>query len=261
MQIATWNVNSIRTRLGHIQKWLQKNPVDVLCLQETKVVDEQFPHDSFPGYTCTIAGQKSYNGVAILSKVLPTAVSVGFTPVLGADLVGDLDTQKRLIHTRIAGVEIINIYVPNGQAVGSDKFAYKLRWLDVLHQYLVHFLSPNLPVCICGDWNIAPADVDIYDPEDKAEHIMASPWERQAFSRFLTLNFYDSFRLFCQEAGQFTWWDYRAGAFRRNHGWRIDHILMSASLRPGAKNCWIDREPRSWEQPSDHAPVILELSQ
>jgi len=165
MQIATWNVNSIRTRLGHIQQWLQKNPVDILCLQETKVVDEQFPQDSFPGYTCAVAGQKSYNGVAILSKIIPTSISIGFTPVLGAEAVGDLDAQKRLIHAQINGIEIINIYVPNGQSVGSEKYDYKLRWLRALHQYLSHFASLNLPVCVCGDWNIAPTDLDIYDPE------------------------------------------------------------------------------------------------
>jgi exodeoxyribonuclease-3 len=259
MQIATWNVNSIRTRLGHVQQWLQKNPVDVLCLQETKVIDEQFPHDSFPGYNCAIAGQKSYNGVAILSKNVPTSISIGFTPVLGWEQVGDLDEQKRLIHTQINGVEVINIYVPNGQSVGSEKYEYKMRWLNMLNQYLRHFSSLNLPVCICGDWNIAPEDMDIYDPENKAEHIMASAPERQAFKRFLDLNFQDSFRLFSQEAGQFTWWDYRAGSFRRNHGWRIDHILLSSSLCSRAKNCWIDREPRSWEQPSDHTPLVLEL--
>ncbi len=259
MQIATWNVNSIRTRLGHIQQWLQKHPVDILCLQETKVVDEQFPQDSFPGYTCAIAGQKSYNGVAILSKIIPTSISIGFTPVLGAEAVGDLDAQKRLIHAQINGIEIINIYVPNGQSVGSEKYDYKLRWLRALHQYLSHFASLNLPVCVCGDWNIAPTDLDIYDPENKAEHIMASPLERQAFAELLRLNFQDGLRLCSQEAGQFTWWDYRAGAFRRNQGWRIDHILVSSSLRPGVKNCWIDREPRSWAQPSDHTPVVLEL--
>ncbi len=259
MQIATWNVNSIRTRLAQIQQWLAKNPVDVLCLQETKVVDEQFPQAHFPGYHCAIAGQKSYNGVAILSKQVPARTSRGFAPILGGESVGDLDEQKRLIHVQIQGLEIINIYVPNGQSVGSEKYAYKLRWLTTLHQYLSAIVHPERPVCVCGDWNIAPTDLDIYDPADKAEHIMASPPERTAFQQFLDLHFQDSFRLCSQAAGQFTWWDYRAGSFRRNHGWRIDHILISAPLRPLVKNCWIDREPRGWQQPSDHAPVVLEL--
>ncbi|APB34206.1 exodeoxyribonuclease III [Gloeomargarita lithophora Alchichica-D10] len=259
MQIATWNVNSIRMRLGHIQQWLEKNPVDVLCLQETKVMDEQFPQDAFPGYTCAIAGQKSYNGVAILSKIKPTAISVGFAPILGAEVIGDLDVQKRLIHIQIQSIEIINVYVPNGQSIGSEKYEYKLCWLRALYQYLSHFTSLKLPVCVCGDWNIAPTDLDIYNPENKQDHIMASPPERQAFEDFLSLNFQDSLRRFSQESEQFTWWDYRAGSFRRNHGWRIDHILISSWLHSRAKNCWIDREPRGWEQPSDHTPVILEL--
>ncbi|MEN9216346.1 MAG: exodeoxyribonuclease III [Gloeomargarita sp. HHBFW_bins_162] len=259
MQIATWNVNSIRTRLSHIQKWLQEHAVDVLCVQETKVTDEQFPTQAFPGYHCAIAGQKSYNGVAILSKDLPTVTTIGFTPILGAESVGDLDEQKRLIHTQIGGLDIINIYVPNGQSVGSEKYEYKLRWLDTLKQYLRSVLEKKKQVCVCGDWNIAPTDLDIYDPENKAGHIMASPLERDAFQQFLELCFQDSFRLFSQEPGQFTWWDYRAGSFRRNHGWRIDHILIHSALRPFVKQCWIDREPRTWEQPSDHAPVILEL--
>ena len=259
MRIATWNVNSIRTRLAHVQEWLSKHPVDVLCLQETKVVDDQFPHECFPGYTCTIAGQKSYNGVAILTKTPPQLTSIGFAPILGTEATGDLDAQKRLLYIQVQGLHIVNVYVPNGQSVGSEKYAYKLRWLRALHQYLGHLTKASLPICVCGDWNIAPTDLDIYDPQGKSEHIMASPPERQAFADVLSLNFCDSFRLFSQTGGQFTWWDYRAGSFRRNQGWRIDHILVSFQLQTEAKNCWIDREPRTWPQPSDHAPVVLEL--
>ncbi|MCS7226892.1 MAG: exodeoxyribonuclease III [Gloeomargarita sp. SKYB31] len=259
MQIATWNVNSIRTRLGHIQTWLQKHPVEILCLQETKVTDDQFPTEAFPGYHCVVAGQKSYNGVAILTRIPPTHVSVGFVPLLGQEWTGHLDEQKRLIHVQIQGLEIVNVYVPNGQSVGSDKYDYKLRWLAALHQYLQRLLQQTSQVCVCGDWNVAPTDLDIYDPQDKQAHIMASPSERAAFQQVLALDFQDSFRLFCHEGGHFTWWDYRAGAFRRNQGWRIDHILISQPLRSWAKHCWIDREPRAWPQPSDHVPVVLEL--
>ncbi|MEN9250308.1 MAG: exodeoxyribonuclease III [Gloeomargarita sp. GXS_bins_116] len=259
MRIATWNVNSVRTRLPHIQSWLARHPVEVLCLQETKVTDDQFPQEAFPGYTCVVAGQKAYNGVAVLTRIPPERVSVGFAPLLGPEWVGRLDEQKRLLHVQIQGLEIVNVYVPNGQSVGSDKYDYKLRWLAALHQYLQRLLLRTSQVCVCGDWNVAPTDLDIYDPRDKQEHIMASPAERAAFQQVLALSFQDSFRLFWPEGGHFTWWDYRAGAFRRNQGWRIDHILISQTLRPWAKNCWIDREPRTWQQPSDHTPVILEL--
>jgi exodeoxyribonuclease III len=260
MKIATWNVNSIRTRLNHVIQWLEANPVDVLCVQETKVVDKDFP--ALPpelGYHAYVSGQKSYNGVALLSRVPLESVDTGFACVLG-DTIADLDEQKRVITGILNGVRIINLYVPNGSEVGSEKYQYKLRWLLALHDYLKTRLSQDTNVLVCGDFNIAPDDRDIYDPAGKANHIMASEAERQALQKALMeLGFVDSFRQFTQESGQFTWWDYRTGAFRRNAGWRIDHHYLSPELSQRAKQCTIDTVPRTWEKPSDHTPVIVEL--
>ena len=262
MQIATWNVNSIRTRQQIVADWLQQNSIDVLCLQETKVRDEQFPIAPFAdlGYQVYISGQKSYNGVAIFSKQPLENVSCGFTPLLGKDVVGDFDEQKRVISGTIDNVRIINLYVPNGSAIGSEKYEYKLTWLGLLKQYLQKLqTTESSEVCICGDFNIALEDKDIYNAKNKAKHIMSSPTEREALQDVLTVGLRDVFRKFTDETGHYSWCDYRAAGFARDRGWRIDHIYLTPDTYKAAKNCWIDREPRGWEKPSDHTPVIVEL--
>ncbi|MBW4483615.1 MAG: exodeoxyribonuclease III [Tildeniella torsiva UHER 1998/13D] len=262
MKVATWNVNSVRSRLDHATQWLQTNPVDVLCLQETKVVNETFPTAAFSelGYTAYIYGQKSYNGVALLSKQPLENVQYGFAPVLGADRVGDLDDQKRVIAGLWGDIYIVNLYVPNGSSIGSEKYEYKLRWLACLQEYLAALLMeyPNLNVC--GDFNIALEDKDIYNAEGKEKHIMSSPVEREALRIVLSVGLKDGFRLFNDEGGHFSWWDYRTAAFQRNMGWRIDHHYLSPGLGDRALSCTIDIEPRRWEKPSDHTPVIMEYA-
>lgn len=262
MKIATWNVNSIRSRQDHVVNWLGSNTIDVLCLQETKVIDQGFPQAPFEelGYHLYIWGQKAYNGVAIFSKIPLEDVSVGFTPIVGEELAGDFDQQKRVITGVIAGVRIVNLYVPNGSAVGSEKYDYKLRWLKVLLTYL-RILQPQSPggICICGDFNIALEDRDIYKPEGRDKHIMASPAERQALREILALGFQDAFRKFTQEGGHFSWWDYRTRAFSGNRGWRIDHHYLTPELYEQGISCTIDIEPRKQTKPSDHAPVIVEI--
>lgn len=261
MKVATWNVNSIRSRLDHVTLWLKDNPIDVLCVQETKVIDADFPRAAFEelGYYAYISGQKSYNGVALLSRAPLENVSNGFVPILG-ETIADLDEQKRVITGILNGVRIVNLYVPNGSEVGSEKYQYKLRWLSVLRDYLKALLAQDQNLLVCGDFNIAPDDRDIYDPAGKANHIMASEAERQALQKsVLALDLVDIFRQFNAEDGQFTWWDYRTGAFRRNAGWRIDHHYLSPQLCDRAKTCTIDRTPRTWEKPSDHTPVIVDL--
>jgi exodeoxyribonuclease III len=262
MKIATWNVNSIRTRLEHLVGWLGDNPVDALCVQETKVVDQDFPRSPLEalGYHVYVSGQKSYNGVALLSRSPLTDVSMGFTPILGEAIVGDLDDQKRVITGVLEGVRIINLYVPNGSAIGSEKYEYKLRWLGVLRDYLKALMTQHINLLVCGDFNVAPEDRDIHDPTGREQHIMASDGERQALQQAIfDLGLADAFRKFNPEAGQFSWWDYRAAAFRRNLGWRIDHHYLSPSLYEQAKSCDIDTAPRKLEKPSDHAPVVVEI--
>ncbi|NET31803.1 MAG: exodeoxyribonuclease III [Cyanothece sp. SIO1E1] len=261
MKIATWNVNSIRTRLEHVVDWLRENSVDVLCLQETKVVDPDFPRSPFEelGYQVYVSGQKSYNGVAMLSQTPLQAVSMGFTPIVGATTVGDLDEQKRVITGVLGDIRLVNLYVPNGSSVGSEKYHYKLRWFEVLREYLKSLLANQANLLVCGDFNIALEDQDIYDPAGKENHIMASETERDALRSILDLGLADAFRKFNREGGHFSWWDYRAASFRRNLGWRIDHHYLSASLYERAQSCIIDIAPRKLPKPSDHAPVVVEL--
>lgn len=261
MQIATWNVNSIRTRLTHVTDWLTTCPVDVLCVQETKVVDNDFPVDPIEavGYRAYYSGQKSYNGVAMLSKAPLEDVSAGFTPIVGPELVDDLDEQKRVITGILDGVRIVNLYVPNGSSIGSDKYDYKLRWLGVLKTYLEKLLADNDNLLVCGDFNIALEDRDIHNPEGKEKHIMSSPTERETLKDVLTLGLKDAFRKFHEDGGHFSWWDYRAASFRRNMGWRIDHHYLSPALYDRAVSCTIDVEPRKREKPSDHTPVVVEI--
>ncbi|ANV90311.1 exodeoxyribonuclease III [Picosynechococcus sp. PCC 8807] len=260
MEIATWNVNSVRSRQTHICQWLEQTGVDLLCLQETKVVDPDFPRQPFEalGYHTSISGQKSYNGVALLSREPLQDVIIGFTPVVGAAIAQDFDAQKRVISGVIGDVRVVNLYVPNGSAVGSEKYDYKLGWFEVLKAYLKELCKDDREILMCGDFNIALEDRDIYMPK-KPDHIMASPAERETLTAILDFGFQDVFRKFNQDADQFSWWDYRTRGFSRNRGWRIDHIYLTEKLYGQAKRCWIDREPRGWEKPSDHTPVIVEL--
>lgn len=260
MKIATWNVNSIRTRQGLVCDWLRANPVEVLCVQETKVIDADFPRDPFEalGYELAVSGQKSYNGVAILSRLPLEQVDIGFSALLPPEQVGDLDEQKRAIAATIAGVRLINLYVPNGGDYSSDKYQYKLRWLALLYDYIQKTLDKNQDLCICGDFNIAPDDRDIHTPPGKTPVVGTTAAEREALQRCLSLGLADAFRKFNQEDKQYSWWDYRAGAFPRNRGWRIDHHYLTPELYQQATACTIDREPRQWTKPSDHTPVIVE---
>lgn len=261
MRMATWNVNSIRTRLTQVIEWIQQESIDLLCLQETKVIDADFPTAEFRdlGYQVYVSGQKAYNGVALISREPLTEVSKGFTPVLGTEQVGDFDDQKRVITGIIQGVRMINLYVPNGSDVGSDKYVYKLRWLEILKAYLHYWIQTDRPqLLVCGDFNIALEDRDIYDPK-KAGQIMASDPERQALQAILDLGFEDIFRTFRPDPGYFSWWDYRSGGFQRNRGWRIDHIYLTRALVAQATDCHIDPGPRGNPKPSDHAPVVLDL--
>lgn len=259
MKIATWNVNSIRTRQQILLDWLQQHQVDVLCLQETKVQDPDFPRSPFTdlGYNVYISGQKSYNGVAIFSLNPLTEVSYGFSPIVG-DTAAEWDLQKRVISGILDGIRIVNLYVPNGSAIDSDKYRYKLGWLQTLIEYL-QTLQPTAEICMCGDFNIAPENKDIYTDKNRDKHIMSSPPEREALKQILDLGFQDAFRKFTDGSGHFSWWDYRSGGFARNRGWRIDHHYLTSKLYQQATQCWIDVAPRQLEKPSDHAPVIVEF--
>jgi exodeoxyribonuclease-3 len=260
MKIGTWNVNSIRTRLEQVVNWLKQSGVDVLCLQETKVVNESFPQEPFKelGYHLITSGQKSYNGVAIISRQPLEDVSVGFTCIL-SDVDSKWDEQKRVISGVINGIRIINLYVPNGSSIGSEKYEYKLQWLKILGDYLQkqQFSTPD--ICMCGDFNIALEDKDIHENTNPKNHIMSSEMERQALRDILALGFADAFRKFTLEGGHYSWWDYRAASFPRNRGWRIDHHYLTPELYDRAKSCTIDIEPRKLTQPSDHTPVVVEL--
>lgn len=260
MKIATWNVNSIRSRQSQVVSWLEENSIDILCLQETKVVDQDFPQGPFEdlGYHVYIYGQKAYNGVAIFTRTPLEDVSRGFAPIVGEELAGDFDQQKRVITGTVGDVRIINLYVPNGAIVGSEKYDYKLGWFKVLKEYLQILTEKPQGICMCGDFNIALEDKDIYKSKGEKQ-IMASPAEREALLSILELGFADAFRKFNQEGGYFSWWDYRTRAFNGNRGWRIDHHYLTPELYDRAKGCTIDIEPRKQTKPSDHAPVIVEL--
>ena len=260
MRVATWNVNSIRTRQQIVTDWLQQHRVDVLCLQETKVQDSQFPRSPFEelGYNVYISGQKSYNGVAIFSLNPLSEVSSDFSAIVG-EVAADFDEQKRVISGVAEGVRIVNLYVPNGSAIASEKYEYKLNWLKMLRQYLQTLQEKESRICVCGDFNIALEDKDIYTAKGRDKHIMSSPVEREALNKVLELGFKDAFRKFTTEPGHYSWWDYRAAGFTRNRGWRIDHHYLTPELYQQATRCWIDIEPRKLEKPSDHAPVIVEF--
>ena len=254
MRIATWNVNSLKVRLPHMLDWLATHQPDVLCLQETKQEDRQFPLDALQqtGYQAAFSGQKTYNGVAIISKVTATDVTYGLPDFP--------DEQKRLIAATFNGIRAVCVYVPNGQSVDSDKYQYKLSWLTALHGWLKEELARYPKLVLLGDFNIAPEDRDIYDPEAWEGNVLVSEPERRKFRNLLQLGLRDSFRLFEQPDKSYSWWDYRMMAFRRNMGLRIDHILLSNALAPACTGCTIDRTPRKLERPSDHAPVVAELA-
>lgn len=252
MKIATWNVNSLRVRLPHLLGWLADQQPDVVCLQETKLQDADFPHAELQaaGYHSVFSGQKTYNGVAILSREPIGAVHAGIPDFE--------DEQRRVIAATVAGVRIICVYIPNGQEVGSDKYAYKLRWLDALHAWLKDELQKYPKLALLGDYNIAPEDRDVYDPVAWKDKVLCSVPERDAFRGLLALGLRDAFRLFEQAEKSYSWWDYRMLAFRRNQGLRIDHILISNALQ--CSGCHIDKAPRKLERPSDHTPVIAEVN-
>lgn len=264
MKIATWNVNSIRTRQEQVKQWLLDNDIDVICLQETKVIDQDFPVNNFTqiGYQTYIYGQKAYNGVAIFSKKPLTKIDYGFAGILGEENNGNLDEQKRVISAIINNIRIVNLYVPNGNSIGSEKYEYKLNWLKKLEEYLSKLKQEyKEEILVCGDFNIALEDIDIYNPKGKKDHIMASMAERESLRRILDLGFRDGFRKFTTEGNHYSWWDYRQGGFSKNRGWRIDHIYLTDNLYERAINCYIDINPRKLEKPSDHAPVVCELSE
>lgn len=254
-KIVTWNVNSIRVRLEHLLDCLRNHSPDVVCLQETKVTDDQFPIDAIEaaGYHAVFSGQKTFNGVAILSKKPLTRVLVGFP---GFD-----DPQKRILIASYGDIRVVNLYIPNGSEVGSQKYAYKLKWLDACLQFLKAELKQQDKILILGDYNIAPEDCDVHDPEKWAGKVLVSDQERAQFFKMIDLGFIDTFRLFEHDHGAtiYSWWDYRQAGFRRNNGLRIDHILASKSLGDACQNCYIDPEPRKLDRPSDHTPVIAEF--
>ncbi len=253
MKLATWNVNSLKVRLPQVLQWLADNPVDVLCLQEIKMTDDKFPVTAFDeiGYQTAFSGQKTYNGVAIISKH-PIRDVVKNNPLFP-------DEQQRIIAATIEDVRVICAYVPNGQSVDSDKYQYKLKWLQALQDWLAEELKTHPNLAILGDYNIAPADCDVHDPVSWQGQVLVSDREREAFQRLCELKLVDAFRLFDQADKMFSWWDYRQMAFRRNMGLRIDHILLSTALAARCSACVIDKIPRKWEQPSDHTPVIATI--
>jgi exodeoxyribonuclease-3 len=253
MKIATWNVNSMNIRQPHVVEWLQSAEPDVLVLQEIKQITEKFPVDDLEaiGYHSIASGQKTYNGVAVISKTPATDPVFDFP---------DLDDpQRRVLASTVGGVRIIDLYIPNGSEVGSEKYEYKLGWLASLHRFLEAEMQQHEKLVVLGDFNIAPADEDVHDPESWGEAILCSPKERAALTGLLDLGLTDVFRKFEHPEKTFSWWDYRAAGFRRNAGLRIDLILTSDAMTEKCTASYVDKEPRAWERPSDHAPVIAEF--
>ena len=275
VRIAAWNVNSLKVRLPHVLKWLQdqeksKKPIDALCLQELKLTDDKYPHKELEeaGYISIAAGQKTYNGVAIIARkaaLAPIAADHETTflkPI--RNIPGNTDEQQRILAATVCfkgmqPIRLVSAYFPNGQSPDSDKFVYKLAWLKALEEWLRGELTQNARLALLGDFNIAPNDEDVHDPAKWVGQNLVSPPEREAFQQLLSLGFTDSFRMFEQAPKSFSWWDYRMMGFRRNAGMRIDHILLSNALKEKCSASVIDKEPRTWEQPSDHAPVIAEI--
>ena len=254
MKLATWNINSLNVRLPQVLDWLATNPVDVLALQELKLTDDKFPAQAFTdiGYQAQWFGQKTYNGVALLSKAPATDVI--------KNIPGFEDDQSRVLCATIADVRVIGAYFPNGQAPGSDKFAYKMRWLTALHAWVQAELATHPQLVLMGDYNITFDDLDVWDPQGLRETIHCTTEERTHLQALIALGLTDAVRLFPQPEKNYSWWDYREFAFRRNRGLRIDHILISDAVKACAKACAVDKLPRKNERPSDHAPVVLTLA-
>lgn len=252
-KIATWNVNSLRVRLPQVLEWLAREKPDVLALQETKLVDADFPLIEIEnaGYHAIFSGQKTYNGMAILSR-LPAQEMVTALPGLE-------DPQRRVLAATIGNMRVLNIYIPNGESVISEKYQYKLGWLEKLHAYVAAEIKIHPNFVILGDFNIAPEDRDVHDPAEWEGKVLFSEPEKAAFQALLNLGIKDSFRLKDQPEKSFTWWDYRMNGFKRNRGLRIDHILISPTLATSNIHCYIDKAPRAAERPSDHAPVVAEF--
>ena len=275
IRIAAWNVNSLKVRLPHVLRWLQdqeakQQPIDALCLQELKLTDDKYPHQELEaaGYLSLAAGQKTYNGVAIivrkaaLASIASDAATSFLKPI--RNIPANTDEQQRILAATIpfAGtkpIRLVSAYFPNGQSPDSDKFIYKLDWLSKLQTWLTEELQQNQRLALLGDFNIAPADADVHDPKAWEGQNLVSPPERNAFQELINLGFSDSFRMFEQAPKTFSWWDYRMMGFRRNAGMRIDHILLSEDLKEKCSASVVDKEPRTWEQPSDHAPVIATI--
>lgn len=254
MQLATWNINSLAVRLPQVLDWLAAHPVDVLALQELKLTDDKFPAQAFAdaGYQAQWFGQKTYNGVALISKAPLTDVV--------KNIPGFEDEQSRVIAGTVDGIRVIGAYFPNGQAPGSDKFAYKMRWLDALREWVRAELAAHPQLVLMGDYNITFDDLDVWDPVGLRETIHCTSEEREKLQGLIALGLTDSVRLFAQPEKNYSWWDYRDLAFRRNRGLRIDHILVSEAVKARASACAVDKAPRKNERPSDHAPVVLTLS-
>ena len=254
MRFASWNVNSLNVRLPHVERWCKDAMPDVLALQETKLEDAKFPVAAFEaaGYHAAFSGQKTYNGVAILARQPIGDVRHGID---GYD-----DPQRRILSATVGDTRIVNLYVVNGQSVGSEKYAYKLAWLNTVAAYLAEEVRRHPRIVVMGDFNIAPDDRDVHDPEAWREQVLCSTPEREALKRVCDAGLVDSFRLFTDQAGHYSWWDYRQAAFRRNLGLRIDLVLVGDALRSACTSSVVDREPRTWERASDHAPVTVEIS-
>ena len=252
-KLASWNVNSLKVRLDQVFAWLDNTQTDVLALQETKLTDENFPCQPFidNGFHIIYSGQKTYNGVAVISRH-PLTDMITDIP----DLV---DPQRRILAVTVAGIRLLNLYVPNGATVDSDKYHYKLAWLEKVQLFIQQQLTLYPKLAVVGDFNIAPEDRDVHDPKEWQGCVLVSVREREALAKLMQLGLFDSFRLFQQEENLFSWWDYRAAGFRRNRGLRIDHILLSKELADSCRSSVIDIQPRKDERPSDHAPVFVEL--
>lgn len=253
MKVATWNVNSLRVRLPHLLDWLGANCPDAMCLQETKCEDGQFPFAELQaaGYCSLHNGQRAYNGVAILTRAAGAEVCRAIPDFA--------DDQSRVLAADYEGVRLVSVYVPNGQSVGSDKYEYKLAWMDALARWLAGEAARHPRIAVMGDFNVAPEERDVHDPQAWAGRVLFSLPERAALARLAEAGFVDAFRLFEQPERSYTWWDYRMNAFRRKMGLRIDHILLSPALAATCRSCTIDTAPRRLERPSDHAPVACEL--
>jgi exodeoxyribonuclease-3 len=254
VKIATWNVNSLRVRLPHLLDWLAANAPDAMCLQETKCEDATFPAAELQaaGYCSLHNGQRTYNGVAILTRNPGAEVCRGIPSFT--------DDQSRVLAADYEAVRLVSVYVPNGQSVTSDKYQYKLRWLDALARWLEGELAAQPRLAVMGDFNVAPGDRDVHDPRAWEGQVLFSQPEREALQRIVALGLADAFRLFDQPEGSFTWWDYRMNAFRRKKGLRIDHILLAPALAAACRACAIDMGPRRLDRPSDHAPVVCDLA-